>query len=68
MTENNGVDHVEIMDPAFNTWPVYIGWKIYAGGYGSSQVTEFSGSFGGYTINWAGYFDPTYNYQPIISN
>ena len=69
MTENSGVDHVEIMDPDFNTWSLNIESKVYGGGYGDQAptVTEFSGSFPGYHINWAGSFDPAYGYQPTIT-
>lgn len=69
MTENNGVDHVLIMDPEFNTWPVNIEFKVYGGGYGASSSigTEFVGSFPGYHITWTGIFDPAYGYQPTIT-
>ena len=69
MTENNGVDHVYIMDPDFNSWDVNIEWKVYGGGYGpnSAHVTEFSGVFSAYHIDWAGLFEPAEGYQPIIT-
>lgn len=69
ITENDGIDHAYIMDPEFNTWPVTISWKVYAGGYGvnSAHVTEFKGSFGAYNIEWAGPFEPEENYLPVIT-
>jgi hypothetical protein len=69
MTENNGIDHAYMMDPEFNTWPIIITWKVYAGGYGDNtpHVTEFSGMIYGYQIDWAGAFEPIENYQPIIT-
>ena len=70
VTENNGIDHVYIMDPEFNSWTAHITWKVYAGGYGATvaHVTEFSAYFAGYQIDWAGAFEPEYGYQPIITS